>query len=210
MQKLCGDILAEAEREEKKQEGGKVERDAKVKQEVADAAPGARLKEVKQEQEEDAGSDTNDDRPRGRQRGPDMRQVVPRRRRRTRSRSVAAERAREGAAAPVEIDLTLHMSPKWIAMLTEEQNIRLLNIVKVHEAQVISVNYRPGAASGARQGPAQLQESLTEQLPGFVNPIPPAEEFVAGMDHKNSNPAHADKKWDVVRALQSSMMHYST
>ena len=89
-------------------------------------------------------------------------------------------------------------------------------VVKRHDTHLHFINYRADAASGAPCQRTWLQERAREradvwnQLPSYANPIPTAQEFIAGIDHHNSNPDHQGVKWDVVRALQSTKMHYLT
>ena len=55
---------------------------------------------------------------------------------------------------------------------------------------------------------ANMRGQLWQELPSFADPIPEAEEFISGVEHKNSDPKNQGQLWNVVRAIASTKTHY--
>ena len=139
-----------------------------------------------------------------------------RRRRRSRSLSVRAGKSRQ--SEPGEVDLTLYMGRRKLLKLSEEDKEKLRNIMrKEHKQKHFIDSSAASAASGEAAAVPDREEiirtnrarsALWPRVFEDANPIPSAEEFVEGMQHHNSAPEYKDEKFNVVRAIASTKVHY--
>ena len=116
-----------------------------------------------------------------------------------------------------DVILTQYMSTKRIESLAEDQKARLRQVVATHKQQRHWCEFKggDGAASGAysetvaeMQARERRRDRLMQVLPAYADPLPSAEEFVTGIEHKSDNADKAGQKWDVPRAFHSRKMHY--
>ena len=143
-------------------------------------------------------------------------QPEPRSRRRSRSVALRRARATSSDSGDWEIRSRLHISARDIPNLHAVHNADLRRVLRKDAAQphfgdykASGHHYRPERFAPAEHDRrARDRADLYNDLPGFANPIPTAQEFVEGIPHHNSSPDNAGKKFDVVRAFHSTKMHY--
>ena len=142
-------------------------------------------------------------------------------RKRRRSRSIVMERNVEADATHVgvgDVDLTVYMTSKEIMGLSEEDKEQLRAVVRTHARQDHFAKSWT-AASGARLLYMSLDEGRRRdkdkadffgQLLFHGNPLPEAQDYIDGIDHKSSNANVRGVLLNVPQAIHTCKMHYYT
>ena len=117
-----------------------------------------------------------------------------------------------------ELLLTLYMSQRKLAKLSDEKKEQLRRVMATFPVQRHFPVASPGsgaiAVSGAQRARLQLERhrgraNSWEEVHEYASPIPQASEFLTGVPHKSTN-NKLDKLVEVVHALHTTKMHYYT